>query len=72
MTDSEDQPDAAGPEQLGGLTGMDLVRRMGEESLPTRAVILSMHTDEEYVHRAITAGARGYVLKGSGIETIAA
>lgn len=32
MTDSEDQPDAAGPEQLGGLTGMDLVRRTLEEA----------------------------------------
>jgi predicted nucleic acid-binding Zn ribbon protein len=32
VTDSEDQPDAAGPEQLGGLTGMDLVRRTLEEA----------------------------------------
>ena len=53
---------------MPGLNGLDLVRRMGEESLPTQAVILSMHTDQEYVHRAIAAGAKGYVLKGSGIE----
>ena len=55
---------------MPGINGLDLVRRMGEESLPTQAVILSMHADEEYVHRAIAAGARGYVLKGSGIEEL--
>src|SRR5208282_6199239 len=55
---------------MPGLNGLDLVRRMGEESMPTQAVILSMHTDQEYVHRAIAAGARGYVLKGSGIEEL--
>ena len=48
---------------MPGLNGLDLVRHMGEESLPTQAVILSMHTDQEYVHRAIAAGAKGYVLK---------
>ena len=55
---------------MPGLNGLDLVRRMGEESLPTQAVILSMHTDQEYVHRAIAAGAKGYVLKESGIEEL--
>lgn len=55
---------------MPGLNGLELVRRMGEESLPTKTVILSMHTDQEYVHRAIAAGARGYVLKGSGIEEL--
>jgi DNA-binding NarL/FixJ family response regulator len=29
-----------------------------------------MHTDQEYVHRAIAAGAKGYVLKESGIEEL--
>src|ERR1700692_1730097 len=32
MTDSDDQPDAASPEQLGALTGIDLVRRTLEEA----------------------------------------
>ncbi len=55
---------------MPGLSGLDLVRRLNEQSLPTQTVILSMHADEEYVHRAIAAGARGYVLKGSGIEEL--
>ena len=55
---------------MPGLNGLELVRRMKEESLPTRTVILSMHDDQEYVHRAFDAGARGYVLKGSDIEEL--
>ncbi len=55
---------------MPGLSGLDLVKRMNEEALPTLAVILSMHADKEYVHRAIAAGARGYVLKGSGLEEL--
>jgi len=55
---------------MPGLNGLDLVRRVNEESLPTQVVILSMHTDEEYVHQAIAAGARGYVFKGSGLEEL--
>ena len=55
---------------MPGLNGLDLVRRMGEESLPTQTVILSMHADQEYVHRAIAAGSKGYVLKESGIEEL--
>jgi DNA-binding NarL/FixJ family response regulator len=31
----------------------------------TSILMLSMHSDEEYVHRALKAGARGYLLKDS-------
>lgn len=55
---------------MPGPNGLEVTRRLIEENLSTRVVILSMHSDPEYVHRAIKAGARGYVLKGSAIEEL--
>lgn len=51
--------------EIGGLeaTAEILKRKPG-----SRVVILSMHSNPAYVHRAIQAGARGYVLK-SAIDT---
>ncbi len=55
---------------MPGLNGLDLVKCMKQDLSQTRAVILSMHNDQEYVRRAMEAGARGYVLKGSNIEEL--
>jgi two-component system, NarL family, response regulator NreC len=47
------------------LSGTEAAQRIGE-MLPTAAiVILSMHSDEGYVLRALKAGAKGYLLKDS-------
>jgi len=46
--------------QLGGLDAAARIREM----LPdTRVLILSMHASDEYVRRALRAGASGYLLK---------
>jgi DNA-binding NarL/FixJ family response regulator len=46
--------------QLGGLDAAARIR----EALPdTRILILSMHASDEYVRRALRAGASGYLLK---------
>ncbi len=55
---------------MPGMNGLEVARRLTEENASTRVVILSMHSDPEYVHRAVKAGARGYVLKGSAIEEL--
>jgi two-component system response regulator NreC len=47
------------------LSGTDAAQRIGE-TLPSAAiVILSMHSDEGYVLRALKAGAKAYLLKDS-------
>jgi two-component system, NarL family, response regulator NreC len=47
------------------LSGTDAAQKI-KESLPgTAVVILSMHSDEGYVLRALKAGAKGYILKDS-------
>ncbi|QEH33261.1 Oxygen regulatory protein NreC [Aquisphaera giovannonii] len=55
---------------MPGSNGLEVTRRLSDEGLPTRVVILSMHSDPEYVHRAVKVGARGYVLKRSAIEEL--
>jgi DNA-binding NarL/FixJ family response regulator len=55
---------------MPGPNGLETTSRLTEEGASTRVVILSMHSDPEYVHRAVKAGARGYVLKRSAIEEL--
>jgi len=47
------------------LTGTDAAQRISEKLPATRIVMLSMHSDEAYVLKALKAGARGYLLKAS-------
>lgn len=48
---------------MPGLGGLDTLRRMVAEQPWLRVLILTMHDDSEFVRDALTAGARGYVLK---------
>lgn len=45
------------------MTGIDLVKILAKEGLPTRFLMLSMHDSEEYVLQSVDAGAHGYLLK---------
>lgn len=47
------------------LNGIEAAKRIHEERLKTAIVILSMHSDEGYILKALRAGARGYLLKDS-------
>ena len=47
------------------LNGIEVARYLQDAAPATRIVMLSMHADVEYVHRALLAGAQGYVLKDS-------
>ncbi len=51
------------------LNGISALRRVLEVSPLTKVVILSMHASQEHIHRALDAGAVGYLLKESaGLE----
>jgi len=50
---------------MPGLNGVDSTRRIVKQFPGTRVFILSMHANEEYVGRALEAGAMGYLLKGA-------
>ena len=45
------------------LNGIDATAQIQKVSSVTRVIMLSVHSDETYVLRALTAGARGYMLK---------
>jgi DNA-binding NarL/FixJ family response regulator len=52
------------------LGGIEATRQMQAASSSTQVVILSMHASDEYVLRALQAGARGYLLKESAGEEV--
>lgn len=55
---------------MPGLNGIETAIRIRKNFPDIRIIILSMHTGEEYVSRAVHAGASGYVLKGSDIDEL--
>jgi two-component system, NarL family, response regulator NreC len=50
---------------MPNLNGIEAARQIGEMDSGAAVVMLSMHSDESYVLRALSAGARGYLLKDS-------
>ena len=50
---------------MPNLNGIEAARQITSKSPKTAVVILSMHSDEGYVLRALNVGARGYLLKDS-------
>ncbi len=60
------------------LNGIDATQQIVKRAPETRVLVLSMHSDEAYVTRALQAGATGYMLKDSagndllkGVESVA-
>src|SRR5688500_10035332 len=47
------------------LNGIDATQQIVKRAPETRVLVLSMHSDEAYVTRALQAGATGYMLKDS-------
>src|SRR5688572_10167960 len=47
------------------LNGLDATAQIVQKETGTDVVILSMHSDETYITRALTAGVKGYLLKDS-------
>jgi DNA-binding NarL/FixJ family response regulator len=52
------------------LNGIDVAERAQKLEHAPRTLILSMHSDESYIIRALAAGARGYLLKEATDEDL--
>ena len=48
---------------MPGLNGLDATAQIANLDNPPGVIILSMYSDEEYLVRALNAGAKGYLLK---------
>jgi DNA-binding NarL/FixJ family response regulator len=45
------------------LNGIDAARALGRSCPKTKTILLTQHEEEQYVHEALEAGVKGYVLK---------
>lgn len=48
---------------MPGGGSFELLKKLHEQQLPTRVLVLSMHDDPAYARAALAAGAMGYVVK---------
>jgi len=55
---------------MPGVTGLQILERLQDTHPEIRTLMLSMHSSEEHVIRALRMGARGYVLKNSAPEEL--
>jgi DNA-binding NarL/FixJ family response regulator len=55
---------------LPDMSGLEVIRRLHYNPIPTQVVVLSMHARGAYVQEALKYGAKGYVLKGSDVKEL--
>ena len=52
------------------MSGLQVTREIARLRPDVRVVVLSMHSEEQYLHEAIRAGASAYVLKSDGGQAL--
>jgi two-component system response regulator NreC len=57
---------------MPGLSGLELTRRLKESVPKARVLILTVHEDQSFLHRALRAGAAGYLVKRAAEEDLLA
>jgi DNA-binding NarL/FixJ family response regulator len=63
---AEKRPDVAILDvSMPQLSGIAVARRLADDCPATRILILTLHEDRAYLHQALQAGVRGYMLKRS-------
>ena len=55
---------------MPGLNGLEVAGHLASLDASIRVLILSMHSSEEYVLRALRTGCAGYLLKGSAVSEL--
>ena len=56
--------------RLPGMSGVEAIKTIRERHSQARFVVLTTYYGDEDIHRAIEAGARGYLLKGVSHEVL--
>jgi len=55
---------------LSGTSGIELVKNVKVRFPKLKMLVLSMHDESVYAHRALRAGASGYIMKQEGVEKV--
>jgi DNA-binding NarL/FixJ family response regulator len=55
---------------LNGASGIELVKNVKSRFPKLKMLVLSMHDESVYAHRALRAGASGYIMKQEGAEKV--
>jgi two-component system response regulator NreC len=55
---------------MPGLNGIDVAYRVHKENPQIKVIVLSMHSNESYVLKALRSGISGYVLKASSTDDL--
>ena len=58
--------------EMPGMTGIELAQKIQAEGLPAKVVIVTTFARQGYLRRALDAGVKGYLLKDSPAEKLAA
>ncbi len=67
----EHRPDVAVLDvRMPGLDGLEVLRAVRRDELPTRVLMLSAFAEAELVYRAIELGASGYLSKDAGPDAV--
>lgn len=65
------QPDVAVIDlQMPGIGGIEAIQRITQKAPKVQVVVLSTFDQDEYIYQSVQAGAKGYVLKGSGLDEL--
>ena len=57
---------------MPGLNGLGLAREMAAQNIDTRIIFMTFHASEDLMRAAMDVGGKGYLLKGSETDEIAA
>jgi DNA-binding NarL/FixJ family response regulator len=55
---------------MPGMNGLEAARRLADDHPDARVIMVSMHSSEDFVARALKAGARGYLTKASAAQEL--
>ncbi len=55
---------------MPGLSGLDLIRRIKAQDAAMPILVLSMHDESVYAERALSAGARGFLMKHEATDKL--
>ena len=55
---------------MGGINGIELASQLKRNYPYIKVVVLSVHTESEFVHQALTAGACGYLIKDAATKEL--